>query len=376
MLGGFILLPIQHAINASRLYSIAYQLPQRVAKVTSQTARLLALFSIGYFAYLFLGSRWATYAHLLAPVAGLLVAEELGKRLYGIPVDETLLWRKPPPFQYRNMSQQIVYMDAMEYYAKKRPEEKVFTESFLLGTIEDPITRATVIATYVEDVAKNGWLAIGRERAKRHELYYDHPPLRTFVIAWVLMFMILIVVQIGEAFGPATIKENYVMPVRVVAAFLFGAAFAPTQFLSSDKATTLAALLMWVPILYLYGWRWLRIIITAILACYFYFSITMLPLNIESWNALPMVQNIQYAISWLVGPALGPIFDKIMDWASGGRYSLGVQAYQVSQKFTLAAIVGFSVALWLRFFLKFNYHIWFSEAGRVYFDRKMRKPQI
>jgi len=375
MIGGFILIPVGHAVRASRLYSAAYRFPQRIAKVTSQTAIILVLFSIGYFAYLTFGSGWARYAYLVAPVAGLLVAEEIGKRLYAIPVGETLSLDPPVPHKYRNVSQQIVFENAVKYYAAKS-DEAVFTQPVLAKADIDPVTRATVIASYVEEVSKDGWLAIGKQQAQRHELYYQHPAVRNFVIVLVVGWCLLVIVQTGEAFGTAAMKENFFGPVRVIAAFVFGAAFAPTRFLSSEDATKLGSLLILIPVLYLYGWKWFRFVMTGLLIYYFYYSILMLPSNLESWNSLAIVQAFQYWSSWITAPTVGPYIQQVLDWMTGGLYSFGAQAYQLRRIFSLAALLGFSIALWARFFLKFNYHMWFSEAGHVYFEHLMRKPQI
>ncbi len=395
MFAGFVWVPGRHAARAIKLYSLALTKPQLVARVASQTATLFVLFGAGYLGSLILLSSWPDYAFLIAPLAGFAVAGEIGKRIYKIPVNETLGSGPIVPHRYRNLSQQVIFEQALEYYEKRgsngtvSPESLAIPEHYLLSdpglrflseaerekTKTDPIARAAMVAAYAEEVGKSGWVRLSTERARRHELYYDHPPLKRLLLIVLAIVVLQAVVQIGTNANPWT-RANVIEPIWIVSGVVFGAVFAPPRVLSAKEWEYVMSALLIVPFLFIYGGKWMRIAVTACLGYYLFYSFMALRSFIEDWNAVPWVQSFQSVRDWARVPGLGPIIEAGANYATGGLYALGKAAWSIGHMISLVAILGFSLSLWLRFFLKFNYHMWFSEAGRIFFEHRMRKPQV
>ena len=232
-----------------------------------------------------------------------------------------------------------------------------------------------MIASYVEEVGhRTNWISVRPADAKRHELYYDHPPLRTWVIVVLCIAALEVILGAGRELWPGS---TVLATIRVLAAFVFGAAFAPAGALpATGLSANLSGMLLLVPLLYAYGGRWLRIVITAITGYYFYQSLQIVDENIAAWNALPFMQDFFYWRGLAINSGLGPLARWYANYETGGLYGLGEQVYAILEQLSAFAILGFSASLWLRMFFRLNYYIWFSEAGHLFFEKRIRKPQI
>lgn len=281
------------------------------------------------------------------------------------------------PHRYRSFGAQLLW----ERAAKHAVDRKWVGREELAQIEADAPRRAHLVTRYLDETAPTGWVTVTRDEARHHEAYYQQGPIARlcigFFVGLVLSGLLLgfqRVYPTVDAFSVAAWLMGYV----------YGAAVLPAGD-GRDLAVLAAAVfvfLLFTPL------PLRRVLMTAALGCYLVVSLQQLPVIEQRLVQFPTVQALLRAQQQVQAverdvrdlariPLIGPVLAEAARNTLPAEVRASVEFYQLVSAltaFTPRALFGLSLVLWVVLFARVTQHLWLTDAGNIYFARRLRRP--